>query len=358
MNKNIFNKKYLNALKKKIHVLEDEELFDNVMLYFIQSNKDNLELIKNRLKIVTDIRYIDPFNENVEINENSIKNKIIKSHKLSGKALIESILNCTLNYYNNEIIMNTYVNFHNSRLRQIMNIAPGIKFSKFIINLYNNNDINNINKNRILLDILKEIAIELNDLQELCGFIHGDLHTGNIFIDKDKDENYKITFIDFDYSYVRIPLNNINNNRNNRNNRNVNNINNNKRMNISINENRNINQNQKTPILVGATVVNLGNKNIMNIEEDESLKAIDLFHLIGHLSIEDEEQGNNFNNKKNYKLYKTFIKKIADQSFNNFNKKQINTYENFHKFERSNDFKNINTINLIPENFINIINDI
>jgi hypothetical protein len=343
MNKNSFNKKYLNSLKKKIPVLDDEELFDNVMLYFIQPNKSNIETIKNRLKIVTSISYIDPFNENVEINENSIKNKIIKSHKLSGKALIESILNCTLNYYNNEIIMNTYVNFHNSRLRQIMNIAPGIKFSKFIINLYNNNDINNINKNRILLDILKEIAIELNDLQELCGFIHGDLHTGNIFIDKDKDENYKITFIDFDYSYVRIPLNNINNN---------------KRMNISINENLNINQNQKIPILIGATVVNLENKNIMNIEENESLKAIDLFHLIGHLSIEDEEQGNNFKNKKNYNIYQTLIKKIANQSFNNFNQKKINTYEKFHKFERSNDFKNINTFNLIPENFINIINDI
>ena len=54
MNKNIFNKKYLNALKKKIHVLEDEELFD------IDSNDLMIGhgILQRRERIfVTDLRY-------------------------------------------------------------------------------------------------------------------------------------------------------------------------------------------------------------------------------------------------------------------------------------------------------------
>jgi RIO-like serine/threonine protein kinase len=62
-----------------------------------------------------------------------------------------------------------------------MNIAKGVELWEFIVLLYNSNlDIDK--KNKILLSVLHSIAYKLQQLQESCGFVHGDLNLGNVFV--------------------------------------------------------------------------------------------------------------------------------------------------------------------------------
>jgi serine/threonine protein kinase len=187
---------------------------------------------------------LSPFNNfNNQVFQKN--NKYIKSYVTRANGLIESIIHSTLNYYtlNN---FTTYVNIvnksNNNRLEEVMNKANGISLENYIINLFNSENSNILNKKNKLLHILKKIAENLYQLQNICGFIHGDLNEQNIFID---DIDKKVLFIDFGRSTVKIPL-----------------------------------YDKQFYILSSPVNENINSKYPLDISLDTRLKGIDLFYLI------------------------------------------------------------------------------
>ena len=221
-----------------------------------------------------------------------------------------------------------------NRMYHIMNNLKGEGLGVFIIRIYYS-DLPN--KNIYLLDLLQKVANILLDLQDKCGFIHGDFHSGNIIIipenginDKKKlinikdleNENYKIVFIDFGNSSVKLPVNN------------------NGRL-----------------ILSTPSRENIKREKPLDLEEYSSLKGIDLFHLIQNLdSIEKSEftfEGNK--NDQKFNLFKSFIIKIKTM----YRFSSSNTFKNMYDFTRSNNFKLQDNSILYPDKFMELnINNI
>jgi len=224
--------------------------------------------------------------------------KIIKSHKIIPDALIETFINCIVYYCSNSKVIrsnsarigsnsedigsnsarigsitNSWLNYSaNNKLYQKMNIAPGMELGEFVTMLYSS-DLNIKEKNDTLLTLLKSIAFKLNELQNSCGFIHGDLNIGNVFVKyDDNNENAlpEITFIDFGYSSVRLLL-----------------------------------QNNSYLIVTAPTEINIKRETPFDILEEPELRAVDMYHLIDDLSF---IESSNF--KKNYENFKNFIQDI------------------------------------------------
>jgi hypothetical protein len=323
-----------NYLYKNIPILKNQYLFNSVLEYckqlkkYTKSDKEyylkqgiikkiNSELIqlKNNYEKINSINS----NSNI-INKN---NKIIKRHELKADGLIEGIINCAVHYYSNDSTVKSNLKIStNNKFYQIMNKANGNTLSEFIIELYNS-DIPN--KNLFLLDVLKIIALKLDNLQNSCDFIHGDLHSGNIFINYENN-TINITFIDFGYTTIKFP-------------------------------------NKNDLLISGITESNLQRKYQLNLKEEPLLRAVDLFHLI-----QDLESYKFSLNKKEYHKFDLFfdlINKIQNIYFKNFDTKLLKKYKSNHFFTSSNDFyskKNIEQRSsfeiLIPENFIINISDL
>ena len=330
--------KYLEYLYKHIPILEygidgNNKLYNSkstpgvnkkVLLQLIlnyckecESTKPSKEsnIIGGSLKVINNILQKfakvnpDPFNSNkykIEYN----KNKVIKKFNINAKGLIEGIIFATFNYYNDKSNLNVILNNRNKKIKLVMNKAQGKDLANYIIDLYKSN---NKNKDSELFKILIEISKKLEYYQQNYGFIHGDFHSENIFIYKNNGE-YIITFIDFEYSTIKLPSNN------------------------------------KNIILTAPVSENISRKNILNLDEKNEypLKALDLFHLIENLKsfLQNSNTIKAFGN--NYNQFKDFINKLDRLYPNRPLESKI------HISTRKENFFNNSFSNLYPENFSKI----
>jgi hypothetical protein len=390
MNQLQFDPEYLEFVKERIPVMNDLELQQAVLDYCKNYSKNNSS---NRLKNIKEncLSKIKARLESQELLKNNINNKngikknsnnytfisndpnnnskLIKvtvKDNLPGFTtpihfpFIEALINVTLFYYskkehsinynkksensnNNSVNSNKTVNinsiidctFNKTKtgfLYQEMNKVKSPTLFEFIINLYKNNSLNNTDKNKILFKVLLKIAKELYILQNVCGFIHGDFHTGNILVEYNSNVDIKITFIDFGYSVVKLPM--INNN------------------------------NSENYILSSPVSVNL--KKEMNLYKIPRLRNIDLFHLFRdfYSFFYSETNNNNFNsyyekNKNKIELkinknYQDFMDKLFIIVFSNITNNNYITRPEPHKFSRNNTFIRLNLDMLNPGNFITL----
>jgi len=191
--------KYLHEIKVKC--IENMEKMRNMMVNEINKQYK----IRSKKKDATNDESFNFF----------IKNqKYIKSHTITSEALIEALINCILYYCSDgKSTINSslyYSKSNNNILYQTMNIAQEMSLGDFIKSLYESS-LDIVEKNTYLLKVLKDIARNLLFLQNNCGFIHGDLHSGNIFLKfhpTNDTQPIEITFIDFGYSSIKMPLNN------------------------------------------------------------------------------------------------------------------------------------------------------
>ena len=262
-------------------------------------------------------------NNEYRIIYNENKKTVTKKNNIDALGLIEGIILCTLNYYkiknknnnNNKKFPNINVNIspNKTKLNLKMSIAPGKDLGNTIIDLYKSNKIID-EKNSELFNILIEISKKLDYLQKNYGFIHGDFHSGNIFVDKKIDEKngkekYIITFIDFEYSTIKLP------------------------------------SNKENIILTSPVSENISRKYILNLYKEDGLKALDLFHLIEDF--------------KSFKIRKSTINKFNGHfdKFSEFINKLNSLYPNkfsngkIHISSRSLNFFNESYSNLYPEDF-------
>jgi len=302
---------FLSPIKKRL-----SELLNTTTI----SNKINSH-IKN--KTIS----IEGFNNNSVVYGINNNNIVIKSHVISSKNFIETLLHTILYIYNKENIVEILkVGFSkNNKLYQIMHkIDNGVQLSKYIEYLYGTTTEENIykgNKNELMFKVFQKVAFTLMQLQNQCSFIHGDLHSANLYVSfYDIEEgniydlnNIYIQFIDFGYSVVRLPEdfgNNI--------------------------------------LLSSVHDINFGK--ILDIEKDETLKALDLFHLFNSLSDIDE---NNYNNR--YDEFRQLIKNIIDLYMTHKNKTNMSRYNSPHQFTKSKNYNTIENLSILyPHNFIKL----
>ena len=331
MNNTIIDINYYNILIEKIPILSNNELFNMIIEYcnMMKTSKNisnKTYEINNFIKIINN--YLNEIRQNIIKNNNIVnkknnksyilnngKNEIVKKHKLTVEAIIESMIHTIIFYLDNELTVNISANVssNNGRLNQKMHRAEGISLGYFILNIYNS-DMLNEDKNTSLLILLKNIANKLEILQNKCGFIHGDFHSGNIFV-----SNEDITFIDFGYSTIRIPLKNNNNN--------------------------------NYLILTTPEESNINRKYSLDILTDPILKAIDMFYLLEDFLTFDRTK---FNTQNDFDLFMSFIKDIRNLYMKNYNKKTYLKYGNKHFFTSSSNFGNNDFEILYPENFKNL----
>jgi len=304
----------------------------NIRLNSIK-NKINNKNNKNKMNIKKIITKTHPkTGEDFELY--LLNTQFIKPHIISPDALIETFINCILYYnsfmHNIESITNSSLKYStNNKLYQTMNIALGMDLGNFIISLYSK-DLLVSDKNTILLTVLKEIALKLNELQNVCGFIHGDLNIGNVFVYYDyenEDALPKITFIDYGFSSVRLSL-----------------------------------KNGIYLIVTSPTEINIGRNSPFDIIKEPHLRAADMYHLIDDLSLIEYNE-NIFDNHNNWRTFNTFINGIINLYGETLiNKRIIKTksYQNIRRNRRqytpSEYFKNDEEKYkiLIPEFFLEI----
>ena len=308
--------RYKEELTESLPILNYEGLLELVINYCNElkscEKPDKESYIRDTVlsKILKLLRGLKNIVINYNINNN--KNKYIKEIKeIDVNGLIQAIILCTVKYYDEDISVSmSSLNIRNNSIYLKMNRATGVTFAQYILDLYQDNEITNFQKDKTFIDILKLISFKLENLQIKGGFIHGDFHADNIMI----DENKKITFIDFQYSVIRLPT-----------------------------------KNRESIILCGTESVNLKRKDILDISNDPKLKAIDLYHLIIYIE--------KLNKEKYYNALDNIIDKIKNLCFNGkINSSNIKKYSNPHEFTSSYNFiKNSNNLeNLYPENFKNI----
>jgi hypothetical protein len=207
-------------LLEKIPILNHNNLFELLLNYCKCVN------MQNKLKIIDSISDInislktiegiiikprDPFNNNnnYKAYKNNITQKYIKEHPIKADGLIESIINCALYYYEDNITVNSILKISNNKtkLLQFMNNVEYMSLADLILQLYDSGD-SVENKDEYLLNLLKLIANKLIILQDKYGFVHGDFHMNNIYISLNGNmvpDNVK--FIDFGKSIIRLSEN-------------------------------------------------------------------------------------------------------------------------------------------------------
>jgi len=331
---------YVTYLYEKIPILEKKnkegvELLQLVLNYIESTEKglntqDILDNIKNSIKYIVNQKQpnirnginINAFNNNNKEFINGNK-KYTKRYPIKALALIEGIILVTLNYYqqnfpNTEIIITNSEKKNNTKkINFVMNKVQGINLGNYILNLYKTK--NSIKKKEtITFSLLQKIAEKLKYLQDNFNFIHGDFHSGNIFIEKNWF-GYNITFIDVEYSTIKLPT-----------------------------------KNNKTIILTSPLNENMSRKKILNINKNKEpeLKALDLFHLIQDIkSFDNPDRIKNINNKKKIDELKELISKLSK-----LYKIPCKLSKKLHNSTRISGFFNDNYSKLIPENFIKIKN--
>ena len=102
-------------------------------------------------------------------------------------------------------ITNSMQNVHTKEIKFVMNKVKDIDLGNYILNLYKRDDINSYQKETITFNLLQKIAEKLKYLQDNFSFIHGDFHSGNIFVQQKNNNDYNIKFIDVEYSTIKLP---------------------------------------------------------------------------------------------------------------------------------------------------------
>ncbi len=260
----------------------------------INFNISKMEMIKNN------IVYKSKLEENI---------KILKKHPLTTIGLIEGIIQLTLYYYDYNVTLLSTLHKKKSILFQIMPFSSNKTLGSLLYDIYNNSNNNNFEKNNKCLNILNAIANKLNYLQENCGFIHGDFHSGNILFNEETGDTQ---FIDFGYSYIHLP-------------------------------------GTKLTIFVPIEVNIQGE--LLEISNNNQSKSVDLFRLI-----------ESFTEDKTH-IFKDFIKQISERYFRNFDKSIYTTLPNRKKktngfrglpipFSRSSYFLDKKENNTLPSSFM------
>jgi hypothetical protein len=346
------NQDYLQKIREKILVLNNNLLLQLILNYAVKlaNNEDvtNIILKINKLLFILSTRsdYKEPIktnNLNLSITSdiwfetytylNNGDKTYIKTHKLNASGLIEAIIQFTLNYYNEKICPKLIdMKIHNTRFQK-NNLTKNIRkrfqqkmeyynsdnylsLGNYMYILFNSYEFTEEEKIKQLKLILTKITKKLIELQNYS-FIHGDFHSGNIYININDDSVY---FIDFGYSAIKLPMNN----------------------------------GDLTPFLLCvpiSTYTSSDNKNL-RLPYDDYLKKIDLFHLIENLNTfqYSYEPGN----KKINSNFINFINSIRSIYYNN-NMKDLSGKR--HKFTCSYNLDSLNDF-LIPENFITRIDSI
>ena len=351
---------YKDFLKRKIPLLNDENLLQLILDYCYETMKtysNKMERKKNIVESLKNIeKYLREIHHFITIHKNENKKAIIKIRNekinkispISAEALIEGVICATLEYYDNNITANSFVIINknekgNNRLFIRMNKIIGKSLGTYIIeNIYNNENIPSNMKSKVLIYVLKKISERLLYLQESCGFIHGDFHGENIFVIPINNGNdIDIKFIDFGFSVLRLPTT------------------------------------YKKIILTGAVPENYQRNYVMDITSftDEKLKALDLFHLLESLKGINNNivmrncnyyfrpDMHNISNEtlirfKDYNLFIELLEYLSKLYLINFNKKKFRGLSKYHNFTRSNNFYNIDNEHFIlyPEKFIDLLN--
>jgi hypothetical protein len=201
-------KNLINGILSKINT-ELINISNNSKYKNINNNNDEQKMIVGKTnKIITSKEY-------------NGKNVINKIQKITHKAFIEVFINCVLYYYSELHNLNCIVpvikleiskngNFHHimEDISTNNSINTSVELGQYIISLFNSSV---ENKNKILFEVFKKIAQKLEHLQQICSFVHGDFHPGNIFIKHNKYnlndiDNITITIIDFGFSVVKLPI--------------------------------------------------------------------------------------------------------------------------------------------------------
>jgi hypothetical protein len=233
------NPDYLAKLKEKIPILKNKLLLQLILNYSVELANNDPDIDSN-LQIINKLIYFlslqseipenldnstfslnRPSNSNFESYTylNETNEKYVKTHPLNAAALIEAIIQFTLYYYDSSIcpqlvimnINNIPLSLENpsnnirKRFKQKMNFYDEknyISLGKHLTNLFKS-ELSDVEKLIIFKDILIKIANKVKIMQQY-GFIHGDFHSGNIYLDLAEN----IYFIDFGFSCIKLPLNN------------------------------------------------------------------------------------------------------------------------------------------------------
>jgi hypothetical protein len=235
------NQDYLAQLKERIPILKNKLLLQLILNYGVElaNNKPKIDIDTSLQKINKLIYFLSLQSEIPEnLNNSNFKsnrpnninfesytyfnetNQIyIKTHSLDAKGLIEAIIQFTLHYYNPGICPELVsMNINNIPLRlenPLINIRKRFKqkmtyynpdsyisLGEYLTLLFKSNK-PDIEKLTIFKNILIEIANKINKMRQF-GFIHGDFHSGNIYLDNENN----VYFIDFGYSCIKLPLSN------------------------------------------------------------------------------------------------------------------------------------------------------
>ena len=347
------NQDYLEKIREKIPVLNNNLLLQFILNYSVKlANKNDVTNIIskiNRLLFILSNRIGNNYGELSENKENIKKvlpsqinnewfetytypnnennKKYIKTHKLNASGLIEAIIQFTVNYYDENICPELdemkIQNIPGEKKKPTKNIRKRFQqkmefynsdnyfsFGDYIYTLFNSSDFTKEQKINQLKFILKKIAKKISELQDY-GFIHGDFHSGNIYINTNNDE---VFIIDFGYSAIKLPQNDGN----------------------------------LTPFLLCgpiSTYTTSENKKL-RLPYDNNLKKIDLFHLFENLN------SFQYSNEKINIHFINFINNIRSIYYTP-NMKDLSGKR--HKFTCSNNLDNISNF-LYPEIFINEIN--
>ncbi len=245
INIKIFEECY-NNLNNQLIINKSEVLKNNINSNLIYKNietqcLDNIELInKNKLKLNSVLlNYLSSSNKKYLITKASgsygkiykslvNKNILIKTCNLEETNLIDVYMEYVIQY-----LLNNYSNnIYKSNIPKVycMKISKDLKTSRIYmeniegLSLFDyltkmNIDDTNIDKliNRVLNIIIKICDI-LIYLQNNFGFIHFDLHLGNILIGNKIDNKEKVYLIDFGFSSINFNRKNEINNQNNKDN--------------------------------------------------------------------------------------------------------------------------------------------
>jgi len=205
------NSHYLNFLRENIPILNDTKLWELIMNYVNAINgitRDKVTVCIDKINEYLKTLHNNAVNFNIT-KMNSLKNNIVykdnlgilKKHSINAKSLIEAIIQLTLYYNDSSVTVVSSLYKTKGSLYQRMNFIENKTLKNSIYEIYES-DMTDFEKNNTVLNILIAIANKLNYLQEKCGFIHGDFHSDNIFIN---EETGPIQFIDFGYSYIHLP---------------------------------------------------------------------------------------------------------------------------------------------------------
>jgi len=211
---NILDPAYLQGLQQKIPVLQDDTLLQHIIIYANKmANNEDINPILSKINELLKSQNNIYFQSYTYANNN--ETSYVKAHKLNTASIIEAIIEYTLHFYDpsscpdlismeiNNIPNKNYPKNIKKRFKQKMELLSSteyISFGDYVVEYFNSLESNYQEFKNTLIAIANKIYY----LQQF-GFIHGDFHSGNIYINR---QNGQIRIIDFGFSCIQLPLNN------------------------------------------------------------------------------------------------------------------------------------------------------